>query len=251
MPNRQGYEFHEFPALYDVQHSGYQEDLPFWKDLAQRYGTPFLELGCGSGRVLLALEQNGFRGVGLDRDIEMLKFLRGKREADVFCADMTAFRLAGLFRLVILPCNTYSTLDTPERRKVLKMVKRHLQPQGAFAVCLPNPRLLRLLPEVAETEVEEIIAHPVDGLPVQISTSWVRNESVLQIFWHYDHLFPDGRVTRLTVEQAHQLNPAELYEEEFTEEGFAVVGCYGDFSMKPFERYSAYLIYVLELLAVV
>jgi SAM-dependent methyltransferase len=186
--------------------------------------------------------KEGLVGVGLDRDVEMLKLLRRKRQADVFCADMTAFHLATEFRLIILPCNTYSTLNEDERNALLEAVRTHLHPQGLFAGGLPNPRLLRLLPEVAETEVEEIIEHPVDGLPVQISTSWVRGTSVLQIFWHYDHLFPDGKVTRLTVEQAHHLLTAEEYEQEFIQAGFRIQERYGDFNQTPYDISSPYLI---------
>ena len=44
-----------FPLYYHAQHQNYLEDLPFWLGLAAAQGSPVLELGCGSGRVLLPL----------------------------------------------------------------------------------------------------------------------------------------------------------------------------------------------------
>ena len=60
------------PLLYHAHHNRYKEDLPFWLELAARHGDPVLELGCGSGRVLLALAQDGYQVYGLDNDPGML-----------------------------------------------------------------------------------------------------------------------------------------------------------------------------------
>ena len=34
-------------------------DVPFYLDLAQRYGGPILEIACGTGRVLLEVARKG------------------------------------------------------------------------------------------------------------------------------------------------------------------------------------------------
>ena len=64
------------PALYHAHHSRHLEDLPFWHWLAMNYPGPILELGCGTGRVLLSLVKSGQLLVGLDRDHAMLAFLQ-------------------------------------------------------------------------------------------------------------------------------------------------------------------------------
>jgi ubiquinone/menaquinone biosynthesis C-methylase UbiE len=46
-----------FPQLYHIHHNAHTEDLPFWLKLAQQQGGPVLELGCGTGRVLIPLIQ--------------------------------------------------------------------------------------------------------------------------------------------------------------------------------------------------
>ena len=235
----------QFPILYDEQHRTYLEDIPFWISLAEQYGNPVLELGCGTGRVLFPLQQAGHETLGLDRDQGMLRLLCQKHPGMVICADMTDIPIKGFFRLVILPCNTYLTLHKEERKKLLECVARIIHPDGIFAVSLPNPWLLRALPESMETDVEEIIEHPSDGNPVQISNSWQRSSTQLDIFWHYDHLFPDGTIQRLSIEQSYSLQPPQEYEEEFKQAGFEVKAKYGNFDQSPFQRTSPNLIFLI------
>jgi len=236
----------DFPILYEAQHRNYQEDIPFWLDLVAKVGDPVLELGCGSGRVLIPIQQTGAVIFGLDRDPGMLRLLRQKQAAHLICADMTAIPLHLLFRLIILPCNTYSTLSANERKCLLNQINRLIHPEGIFGVSLTNPWILRAAAESAETEVEEIIAHPSDGYPVQISNAWQRTPEQLIISWHYDHLYPDGTVKRFTIEQAHDLQTPQEYESEFKRAGLEAKAKYGDFNQSLFHRSSPYLIYLLQ-----
>jgi SAM-dependent methyltransferase len=223
------------PVLYHAHHSLHAEDLPFWLSLAQGQAGPFLELGCGTGRVLLALAQAGHRVFGLDNDPAMLAFLLRntpialRPRVKIIQADFTSFHLAQQFGLILLPCNTYSTLGPDARQSVLECVRQHLQPGGVFAVSLPNPRLLRELPAHATPEIEEIFAHPLDGEPVQVSSGWRRTSRHLIIDWHYDHLLPDGSVQRVSARVKHFLIPAEAYLEELHRAGFTSITTFGDF----------------------
>jgi SAM-dependent methyltransferase len=230
--------------LYDAHHNLDTEDLPFWLDLAARLGGPVLELGCGTGRVLVALAQVGHTVVGLDHDPEMLKLLVAKLPSNLYQrvmllqADFRNFYLAGKFNLILMPCNTYSTLSAGERQAVLACVRVHLDPQGVFGVSLPNPDWLRRLPARSEAEVEEIFPHPLDGEPVQVSSAWQRTRSrtrpELIIDWHYDHLRSDGSVERLSVQVRHDLTPVAGYLAELRSAGFGRVQSFGGFDRQVF-----------------
>ena len=63
-----------FPSFYHAHHNAFRSDIPFWLDLARRQGSPILELGCGTGRVLIPLAEAGYTVYGLDIDPEMLEF---------------------------------------------------------------------------------------------------------------------------------------------------------------------------------
>jgi SAM-dependent methyltransferase len=53
-----------------------RQDVRFWQDFARREGAPVLELGCGTGRVLVPVARTGVPVVGIDRSDSMLEYAR-------------------------------------------------------------------------------------------------------------------------------------------------------------------------------
>jgi SAM-dependent methyltransferase len=240
-----------FPELYHAHHSRYTEDLPFWLDLATRAGDPVLELGCGTGRVLIQLAEAGYRSLGMDHDLAMLRFLRErigelKPLASIIASDITRFNLAVKFPLIILPCNTFSTLRKNERLACLDCTRRHLKPGGTFAVSVPNPASLARLRTHSDAVVEDEFLHPQTGNPVQVSSAWRRMKDTVRVTWAYDHLYPDGRVERVTSETLHHVTPANDYLDEIRSAGLKVVEVFGDFDRSPYREDSPYLIWVTK-----
>jgi SAM-dependent methyltransferase len=241
-----------YPALYHCHHKNVTEDLPFWQTLARWQGDPVLELGCGTGRVLIPLAQDGRIVYGLDNSPAMLDFLRQhipeelESRIHLLEADMTNFQIDTLFRVAFLPCNTYSTFDKQGRAAILGRAFRHLKPGGVFAVSVPNPNLLQSLQTNKETEVEAIFKHPETGYPVQVSSSWVREDGVIRINWHYDHIYPNGEVKRLTASMRHHLVSTEDYITEFIAAGFTIQATYRNFETGAYKPDASYLIIVAK-----
>ena len=240
----------EFPALYHAHHAHHPEDIPFWIGLAQKQAGPLLELGCGTGRVLVPLAQVCPSTFGLDNDADMLAFLRRSlpptlhSRINVWLADLAAFHLETHFPLIILPCNTYSTLPKEKRQKMLVLVQHHLEAGGIFAVSMPNPEYLLRLPATVESELEEIFPHPSDGEPVQVSSSWKRTGRIFVINWNYDHLLPDGRVARTPAQVRHFLESPQNHLEELTNAGFEKPLLLGDFDGSKYDNDSPHLILI-------
>ncbi len=238
--------------LYHAHHSRYTEDLPFWLDLAAQSGDPVLELGCGTGRVLMPLAQANYHCVGIDHDLTMLQFFRARIGGITphpwfFAADITRFSLSMLFPLIILPCNTYSSLRKNDRLASLERIYRHLKPGGCFAVSIPNPATLADLPARSDSQLEDEFLHPQTGNPVQVSSSWRRTKETFQVTWTYDHLFPDGRVERFTAQTFHQLTPADEYLKEIRDNELEAIELYGNFDRSPYTQKSPFLICVAKL----
>jgi SAM-dependent methyltransferase len=230
------------PELYHQHHTGYQEDLPYWLTLADDAAGPVLELGCGTGRVFSQLRQEGIPVIGLDNDLRMLEYLKNlDPTAQVFLADLTRFQLGRTFPLILLPCNTYSTLTAAQRRDALACIARHLAPGGTFAASLPNPADLIEMGNSEEADPEEHFLHPGDGAPVQVSSSWQTRDQTVTIYWHYDHLQPDGQVNRTTHLTTHQLDPMDTYLDELIEAGFSV-NTLGEFDGTPYHPEADFLI---------
>src|SRR5215467_10175690 len=69
-------------GLYDASSSRLRAssgDAAFYLDLARRARGPVLELGCGTGRVLLPIAREGIECTGLDASRSMLARLRASR----------------------------------------------------------------------------------------------------------------------------------------------------------------------------
>ena len=236
------------PQLYHAHHSRYLEDLPFWLDLAAQVGGPVLELGCGTGRVLSPLAQAGYHTIGMDHDLSMLKFLQANIGPQklytplLVAADICRFNLSAKFPLILLPCNTFSTLSTDHRMACLRCVHKNLSDGGIFAVCLPNPELLFRLPVQSAAELEDEFIHPYTGNPVQVSSSWRRTKRTFHLKWIYDHLLPDGTVDRRVVNILQHIPPLKTYLSEIEDAGLMVRALYGDFDRSPFIENSPQLI---------
>jgi SAM-dependent methyltransferase len=239
--------FHE---LYDAHHRANSDDLPFWLELAAEEPGPLLELGCGSGRVLIALVQQSKVVVGIDHDAQMLHLLRrhlpqaSAQKALILQGDFTQFALAAQFSLIIMPCNTYSTLDSTQRKATLDCVRRHLLPGGRLVVSVPNPELLMGLPAHSDYELEESFPHPDDGEPVLVSSAWERSSQQFIVFWQYDRLHPDGTLERYQTEARHWLVPAQVYFDEMGAADFQIQATFGDFDRSAYRKRADQLIII-------
>src|SRR3989454_8174664 len=58
---------------------GRTQDVAFYRDAAREFGDPVLELGCGTGRITMALAEAGKRITGLDLSERMLERAVKKR----------------------------------------------------------------------------------------------------------------------------------------------------------------------------
>jgi hypothetical protein len=159
-----------------------------------------------------------------------------------YVGNITAFRLGIQFALILLPCNTWSTLSSDQRTCALGCIRQHLLPGGLFAVSLPAPDLLLSLPARSDPLIEEHYPHPQDGSMVQVSSGWRRGRRHFTVTWHYDQLLPGGEVRRLTARVRHDLASAQQYQQELITAGLAVRAVYGDFERSPYSSASQELI---------
>ena len=59
-------DFDSFARFYDLDYDSFQDDVAFYLGLAEHTGGPLLELGCGTGRLLIPLARAGFEITGVD-----------------------------------------------------------------------------------------------------------------------------------------------------------------------------------------
>ena len=132
--------------LYDAFFERFRDDLPFWLDFARAGGGPFLDLACGTGRVLIPLLEAGLDGDGVDASEAMLARCRAKadeigRSPLLVRADMSDFRTPRRYTRAYCAFNAFAhNLDTAAQLGALRRVREQLLDGGAFAVDLGFPR---------------------------------------------------------------------------------------------------------------
>ncbi|HBK61047.1 MAG TPA: hypothetical protein DDZ84_09680 [Firmicutes bacterium] len=161
-----------FAEFYDILHSSYDADLQMYLGLAREYGDPLLELGCGTGRLLIPLAAAGHEITGVDLSRDMLARCQEKldiegeaarRHVTLVQADIRRFELGRKFNLIMAACNTIlHCTATPDLLAVFAKAREHLADDGVFVVdfCIPNVKAM--IESSGEEEVFEVI-HPVRG----------------------------------------------------------------------------------------
>lgn len=129
---------------YDAMHQSVTADVAMIRRLARVHGQPIVELGCGSGRVLLPLARQGFQVTGADNSPRMLNRLRGKLAQE-------AEHVRRSVRLVEADIRRLSPNDFPMRHRLLLLTYNTMLhfPQaqvqqilsGAASIALPGAKL--------------------------------------------------------------------------------------------------------------
>src|SRR5438876_5838475 len=162
-----GYDEYAFIAdLYDhVIPYRTRPDVDFFVEAAQASGGPVLEVGCGTGRVLIPTARAGVDIVGLDLSPHMLAVCRERlghestavqSPVQLVQADMRNFNLERTFRLITVPFRPFQHLITvDEQRECLESIRRHLADGGRLILDLFNPNLDALASRQHGEEVGE------------------------------------------------------------------------------------------------
>lgn len=240
--------------------AGRQHDIAFYLEAARDFGDPVLELGCGTGRVALAIAEAGHRVTGLDISQRMLGRAEKRRYAlsagvcdrvQFTEGDMTRFKLDAKFRLVIIPFRPFQhLLETQQQIDCLNCVCRHLADGGHLIIDFFQTDARRMhdpafLEErlIAEYELPDRRRVRLTEHVVAFHRALQRNE--VEMIYHVTH--PDGRPERLPF--AFTLRYFFRYEVEhlLARCGFRVTEAYGDFDRSPLHDDSPEMIFVSEL----
>jgi len=208
-----GYDEYAFIAdLYDsVVPYRDRTDVPFFVDAAMAAGSPVLEIGCGTGRVLIPTARAGVDIVGLDSSTHMLALCRRRLQeesaavqshVELVQADMRGFDLGRTYNLITVPFRPFQHLITvADQMSCLDSIRRHLAPNARLILDLFNPSLDAL---VAQQEGQAFGEEPPftmsDGRRVvrrHKNVGHDRFAQVIHVELLYDVTHADGREERL------------------------------------------------------
>jgi SAM-dependent methyltransferase len=228
---------------YDVEYAVIRDpsgDREFYASLAREAGGPVLELGCGTGRVLLPIAAEGIACVGLEPSSGMLGVLRAKRpppNLELVEGSMTGYDLgAARFGLIYAAFRVFQHLLTVEEQlAALACARHHLAPGGLLAFDVFAPLLPRLA--VAEAPEREDL-RALHGEEEVRRYSTVSNDAARQLLhvrYRHERWRGDAKVSDETTElRLRWLYRYEL-EHLLARAGFEPVAFYRGFDRAPFD----------------
>ena len=172
---------------YDAAYSVKEDlvDRDFYLDLANEYGGPVLEFGCGTGRITLPLAQQGVDVTGMDASHSMLEVLRAKltkesesvrRRTRVIEGDFRTYYLGDQFSLVVIPFRPMQHMyTTKDQLAALQNARRHLADDGILAFDVFNPSFAKILTGTGE-EYLDLEWPAQDGTDRMVRRYFVKDE---------------------------------------------------------------------------
>jgi SAM-dependent methyltransferase len=242
----------ELPELYDhISLYNRRPDIEFYAGLCREAGEA-LELGCGTGRILIPAARAGCRITGLDQSAGMLGRCLVKTEVlppgireriTLVQADMTRFHLSRTFPLAIAPFRPIQHLTAvADQLAFLRCVREHLAPSGRLVFDAFNPNLAMLAAPLSPDEVEDTPEQLLPGgrrmrRAYRIARKRPAEQvNDIEMIWYLDgrrtvQCFPMRYFFRFEVEHLLALT------------GFEVTALYGAFDGSPFTDGSAEMIF--------
>lgn len=230
----------------DYQAKGYCADVAFYVEMAKETGGPVLEMGCGTGRVLLPSARAGAHMHGMELSADMLAVLRQalsreppavQQRVTVAEGDISRDFAGDGFALVTAPFRVVQHLCTrDDQRAWLRNVARHLAPGGALCFDVFQPDFQYLAkPHGPAVEIDRV--DPATGVRVRRIAQTRPHNAIQLLEVHFDWLVEDasgvpvsssaGSFTFRWYTRGELENLLEL-------EGFRITDYWGSFAREPF-----------------
>ncbi len=262
MGNVTGYQ--DLPLLaelYDLVIDYHKRaDIEFYTDYCKKISGEILELGCGTGRILIPIAQSGQAITGLDLSENMLNQCRAKvsnqppevaERVRLVQSDMTRFKIDRLFDLIIIPFRPFQhILSTDDQIACLCSIHDHLTDTGQLIIDLfqvdmkiiANMELGKELENMPETDL-------ADGRKLRRTHKFVAKHPAQQyndIEIIYYLTGTDGQTERVV--QAFPFRYYFRYEVEhlLARCGFRIVDLFGNMDRSPLTDGSPEMIFVAE-----
>jgi SAM-dependent methyltransferase len=249
----------DLPDLYDIEHGGFSDDVELYLRLAEVVGDPILELGCGTGRVLVPLAAAGHRITGIDRSRPMLDRARATLQSHASDllprvtlseGSMTEAECApgGPFGLVIFSLNGLMHVSTMTgQRAALESARRALDPRGMLVIDVlnPTPELLATLDGRVQHEGSwrDSDRTVIDRFSVRTHDS---AEQMIDTDLWYDLTDPAGHIRRVRSGFPMRYLVASELALLLEVSGFVEWTCYGSYGLDPLDDRSDRLIVTAE-----
>ena len=208
----ENYEYRGFLAsAWDLLRgdTSHWPDRPFYRDIILQNGQPALDIGCGTGRLLLDYLTAGIDIDGVDSSPEMLAICGEKAQKlglhpTLFQQSMEALNLPRRYRTIMVPSSSFQLVTDPNAAtQAMRRFFHHLEPGGIvvmpFMILWQGPVTDQIVTGEWELIAEQV--RPEDGVLIR---RWTRST------YHLPQQLEDTE-DRYEVERSGEIIGSELY----------------------------------------
>ena len=245
--------------IYDAMNADQEDDIPFYLQILAEVGGPFLDVGCGTGRILFPLLAQGSVAHGIDREEEMLK-VATERSRALDSQEVSQLRLiqgdalhhafTESYGLIALSYNfLMHVLQSEDQIQLFNNLRTASSSHTHLIIDLPHPEEMFNRLETNALMHERDIIHPASGRLIQIysySEVDVSNQ-IMVVTWWLDEISATGTVTRTVTKQRLRFYTKAELSLILQLSGWRELAAYGDYDRSPFEDGSERMILVAGL----
>ncbi|MFJ7646552.1 class I SAM-dependent methyltransferase [Lysinibacillus sp. NPDC097279] len=248
------FEEYDDPILYDKENEQFMPELPFLLKWASYTQGTIIDLACGTGRLTIPMAKNGYKLIGVDIHVGMIKEARKKAAhfdlpIEWVEQDCTTLKLTTKSNFIYSVGNSFQHFLTNQSQDdFFSSVHKHLEKGGVFIFGTRFPSVEELLQPSTEeywrTYTDSDTLYNVDLYTISFydSLNQIQQYTTIRKYKNSEGQIVDEKRTNISLRYVF---PKEM-ERMVQDNGLEIVDVYQDWNETPATNDSYELIYVCK-----
>ncbi len=245
-------EWQSIAPYYDLYFGDRTKDIPFWISIATQFGSPVLELACGTGRLMLPIAEAGNQITGLDISASMLNEANRKRSLaegsvqknmTLILGDACRFQIPDKrFKMIMSPWGL-PAVSRMEQSSFMHSVRSNLLPGGHFILDVINTADGKI--DKQHFGIQGFKQFPQERTTIlrQVYSQKFSKTRLHHQLFVWD-ITSSGNHKRIVTQRVEYMYSKQDLESLLSRHGFILDEEYGDYDRRPWSKESARLLII-------